>query len=37
MLLKYKNPFRILYLWSVQEQLEVQSIMEAIKSRDDMF
>lgn len=36
MLKKYKNPFRILYLWAVQEQLEVQAILEAMKFKDDL-
>lgn len=36
MLKKYKNPFRILYLWSMQETLEVQSILEAMKLKDDL-
>ena len=36
MLKKYKNPFRILYLWSVQETLEVQAILEAMKLKDDL-
>eukprot|EP00354_Favella_ehrenbergii_P010477 CAMPEP_0170454670 /NCGR_PEP_ID=MMETSP0123-20130129/2843_1 /TAXON_ID=182087 /ORGANISM="Favella ehrenbergii, Strain Fehren 1" /LENGTH=168 /DNA_ID=CAMNT_0010717457 /DNA_START=1258 /DNA_END=1763 /DNA_ORIENTATION=- len=36
MLKKYKNPFRILYLWAVQETLEVQSLLEAMKLKDDL-
>jgi|ERR1719469_131069 len=36
MLRKYKNPFRILYLWTVQETLEVQALLEAMKSKDDL-
>ena len=36
LLKKYKNPFRILYLWAVQETLEVQAIIEAIKAKDEL-
>ena len=36
MLKKYKNPFRILYLWAVQETLEVQAILEAIKLKEEL-
>ena len=36
LLRKYKNPFRILYLWAVQETLEVQSILESIKLKEEL-
>ena len=36
LLRKYKNPFRILYLWAVQETLEVQSIREAFKLKGEL-
>ena len=36
LLKKYKNPFRILYLWAVQETLEVQALLEAMKLLDDL-
>lgn len=36
MLKKYKNPFRILYLWAVQETLEVKALLEAIKSKQEL-
>ena len=36
LLKKYKNPFRILYLWAVQETLEVQSILESIKLKEEL-
>ena len=36
MLKKYKNPFRILYLWAVQENLEVQAILESIKLKEEL-
>ena len=36
LLKKYKNPFRILYLWAVQETLEVQAILESIKLREEL-
>ena len=36
MLKKYKNPFRILYMWAMQETLEVQAVLEAIKLKDDL-
>ena len=36
LLKKYKNPFRILYLWAVQENLEVQAILESIKLKEDL-
>ena len=32
---KYNNPFRLLYLWAVQESLEVQSILEGIKLKEE--
>ena len=32
LLKKYKNPLKILYLWTIQEVLEIQAITEAIKS-----
>ena len=36
LLRKYKNPFRILYLWAVQESLEVQAILEAINTKNSL-
>ena len=36
LLKKYKNPFRILYLWTVQETLEVQAIQESIKLKEEL-
>ena len=36
LLKKYKNPFRILYLWAVQENLEVQAILESIKLKEEL-
>ena len=36
LLKKYKNPFRILYLWAVQETLEVQAIQESIKLKEEL-
>jgi len=36
LLKKYKNPFRILYLWAVQETLEVQAILESIKLKEEL-
>ena len=36
LLKKYKNPFRQMYLWSVQETLEVQAILEVIRQKDDL-
>lgn len=37
LLRKYKNPFRILYLWAVQETLEVKALVEAFKIRDEIM
>ena len=36
LLKKYQNPYKILYLWSVQESLEVLAMLECIKMRDDL-
>ena len=36
LLKKYQNPYKILYLWSVQETLEVQALMESIQMRDEL-
>jgi len=36
LLKKYQNPYKILYLWSIQETLEVYALIESIKMRDEL-
>ena len=36
LLKKYQNPYKILYLWSVQENLEVVALTECIQKRDEL-
>ena len=33
---KYKNPIRILYLWAVQELLEVSALLESFKTQANL-
>jgi hypothetical protein len=33
---KYRNPFKILFLWCIQEIFDIQALLETMQSREDL-